>query len=148
MSLYLDVDIKVDGEPQFLPEEEMGVFVDKYPGYFSALRKDYPEKLKTIEEFGKGSLVMGYARYFMKANELLYQFGELYNIIQEKEKDKLFEPIKEFKKLRSLAYSSRQEILPLELYKYLQKFIGDMVQWCEENDLLSKYNLTRKDYNV
>jgi len=125
------------------------LFLGKDEHFFSSIQRHTPKKWEAIKHFGGGSIVMGYIRLQAEMSEKLYQFGELYNILEEAK----FKPIeffpkeeKQFKRIRAYSFSSPEQIMTLEEIQALKRYVKEMAILADKHGLLKKYNIKKDEY--
>ena len=145
----IDVELEYAGEPGLLTEEDMAKAVDRPPAYFSSVKRHSPERYKMLLKLGNGSLLTGYIRFQTLSQRKLYQFGELYNLVEEHDRKliKNYLEHKEFKKIVSLAFATQEQVLNEEQYNNLNRFNKKLAGIAFKYNLFQKYNIPEKEYH-
>ncbi len=132
-------------ETSYIDNSERGAaaYFGQHPWYIKNMRKRDEDVYQEILRQGHGQFILGHIRYVEEVNNLLFYWGEIYNILEEAK----FKPWKNFKKeedfklIYSNAFSMKEKVIPYRAFLNLKKMLSTMIDIANEYNLLEKYNL-------
>ncbi len=124
-------------------ERALGASVGQDPWYIKRMRERDPDVYKEIKRQGHGQFVLGHIRYIEEVNDLLFHWGELYNILEDAKLKpyKNFFAHEDFRTVYNNAFNSKEKAIKYRAFINLKKMLSSMTKMAIEADLLKEYDL-------
>ncbi len=124
-------------------ERSLAAYFGQHPWYIKNMRKRDEDVYQEIIRQGRGQFILGHIRYVEEVNDLLFHWGEIYNILEDAKCKpyKNFFKHEDFRIVFNNAFSSKEKVIPYRAFLNLQRMISTMVGIANDRGLLAEYDL-------